>query len=132
MSLELFAPAARLPGGWARDVSFVVDAEGWLLSATPDSRPTPASERLAGPVVPGQPNLHSHAFQRAMAGLAERVAPGGGGSANDSFWSWRETMYGFLARLGPDELEAVAAQLYVEMLEAGYTAVGEFHYLHHD
>jgi formimidoylglutamate deiminase len=72
------------------------------------------------------PNLHSHAFQRAMAGLAERVGP-----EDDSFWTWREVMYGFVGKLGPDDLEAIAAQLYVEMLKAGYTAVGEFHYLHH-
>ncbi|HJR11918.1 MAG TPA: formimidoylglutamate deiminase [Rhodanobacteraceae bacterium] len=75
--------------------------------------------------LPGMPNLHSHAFQRAMAGLAERRGPG-----DDSFWTWRETMYGFASRIGPDELRAIAAQLYVEMLKAGYTHVCEFHYLH--
>jgi formimidoylglutamate deiminase len=75
--------------------------------------------------LPGMPNLHSHAFQRAMAGLAERRGPG-----DDSFWTWRETMYGFASRIGPDALRAVAAQLYVEMLKAGYTNVCEFHYLH--
>jgi len=75
--------------------------------------------------LPGMPNLHSHAFQRAMAGLAERRGPG-----DDSFWTWRETMYGFASRIGPDALRAIAAQLYVEMLKAGYTHVCEFHYLH--
>jgi formimidoylglutamate deiminase len=75
--------------------------------------------------LPGMPNLHSHAFQRAMAGLAERRGPG-----DDSFWTWREAMYGFASRIGPDALRAVAAQLYVEMLKAGYTHVCEFHYLH--
>lgn len=75
--------------------------------------------------LPGMPNLHSHAFQRAMAGLAERRGPG-----DDSFWTWRETMYAFASRVGPDELQAIAAQLYVEMLKAGYTHVCEFHYLH--
>ena len=75
--------------------------------------------------LPGMPNLHSHAFQRAMAGLAERRGPG-----DDSFWTWRETMYGFTSRIGPDELRSIAAQLYVEMLKAGYTHVCEFHYLH--
>src|SRR3546814_17259947 len=75
------------------------------------------------------PNLHSHAFQRAMAGLAEHASPGG--KRGDSFWTWREVMYRFVARLTPAQVEAVAAQLYVEMLEAGYTAVGAFHYLHH-
>ena len=77
--------------------------------------------------VPGIANLHSHAFQRGMAGLAERA-----GSGPDSFWTWREVMYRFLDRLSPDDVEAIAGQLYVEMLEAGFTGVGEFHYLHHD
>ncbi len=76
--------------------------------------------------VPGIANLHSHAFQRAMAGLAERQT-----HAQDSFWTWRETMYRFAARMQPDSTYAVASQLYVEMLEAGYTSVCEFHYLHH-
>ncbi len=73
------------------------------------------------------PNLHSHAFQRGMAGLAEI-----GGPAADNFWSWREVMYRFALTMTPDDVEAVAAQLYVEMLEAGFSRVGEFHYLHHD
>ncbi|NII09247.1 formimidoylglutamate deiminase [Oleiagrimonas sp. C23AA] len=77
-------------------------------------------------ILPGMANLHSHAFQRAMAGLAERR-----GEGDDSFWTWRQTMYGFAARLSPDDLKAIAAQLYVEMLRAGYTQVCEFHYLHH-
>ena len=76
--------------------------------------------------LPGVPNLHSHAFQRAMAGLAERQT-----DPKDSFWTWRETMYRMAARFDPDSLHAVAAQLYAEMLEAGYTSVCEFHYLHH-
>ncbi len=78
-------------------------------------------------VLPGMPNLHSHAFQRGMAGLAEVRGPGA-----DSFWSWRDLMYRFALSMTPDQLQAVAAQLYVEMLEAGYTRVAEFHYLHHD
>jgi hypothetical protein len=73
------------------------------------------------------PNLHSHAFQRAMAGLAEVRGP-----ANDSFWSWRTVMYKFALSMTPDHVEAVAAKLYMEMLEAGFCRVGEFHYLHHD
>ena len=76
--------------------------------------------------VPGLPNLHSHAFQRAMAGLTERR-----GAEADSFWTWREQMYRFVERLTPDDLEAIAAQAYMEMLEAGFTWVAEFHYLHH-
>jgi formiminoglutamate deiminase len=80
-----------------------------------------------GIALPGIPNLHSHAFQRAMAGFAERRGAGG-----DNFWTWREAMYRFADRMGPSELEAVAAQAYVEMLESGFTRVGEFHYVHHD
>jgi formimidoylglutamate deiminase len=76
--------------------------------------------------VPGLPNVHSHAFQRGMAGLAEARGPG-----SDDFWSWRELMYRFVDRLSPDDLEAIAAQAYAEMLESGFTRVGEFHYLHH-
>lgn len=87
---------------------------------------TPNTPADARPSLPGIANLHSHAFQRAMAGLAERMT-----DPSDSFWTWRETMYRMAARFDPDTLRAVAAQLYVEMLEAGYTAVCEFHYLHH-
>ena len=120
------APAALLPTGWARDVRITVDAAGCIEAITPNAS-AEGCERLAGAVVPGMPNLHSHAFQRAMAGLTEK-----GGPAGDSFWSWREQMYRFLERLTPDDVEAIAAQLYIEMLKAGYTSVAEFHYLHHD
>jgi formimidoylglutamate deiminase len=115
--------AAQLwqPGGWQAGALLGVDADGRLV------RPAATSaEPLGAWVLPGMPNLHSHAFQRAMAGLAERK-----GRVDDSFWSWRETMYAFAAAIGPDELKAIAAQLYVEMLKAGYTQVCEFHYLHH-
>ena len=92
------------------------------------SSPTHLPQRTSdGWRLPGIANLHSHAFQRAMAGLAERR----GGAGDDSFWTWRETMYRFASRFDPDTLRAVATQLYVEMLEAGYTRVCEFHYLHH-
>ena len=123
---RLFAAEALLPEGWASDVLFEIDAEGGLSAATPGAAPGEAP-RAAGPVVPGMPNLHSHAFQRAMAGLTERAGP-----EKDSFWTWRELMYDFVGKLTPEQLETIAAQLYVEMLKAGYTAVGEFHYLHHD
>jgi formimidoylglutamate deiminase len=122
---RLFADRALLPGGWARDVLFEITAEGELIAVTPNARPGDAA-RAGGTVLPGMPNLHSHAFQRAMAGLAERAGPEG-----DSFWTWREVMYGFVARMEPEDLEAVAAQLYMEMLKAGFTCVGEFQYLHH-
>ena len=94
--------------------------EGWAADAAIDTFPAGAW------IIPGIANLHSHAFQRAMAGLAERQT-----HPQDSFWTWRETMYRFAARMDPDSTYAVAAQLYVEMLEAGYTSVCEFHYLHH-
>ena len=123
----LHAPSAMLQDGWADDVAIAVDSSG-MIEAVRAGTPAPTgSIRLAGPALPGMANLHSHAFQRAMAGLGERAGQG----TVDSFWSWRETMYRFLARLGPFEVGAIAAQLYLEMLKAGYTAVGEFHYLHH-
>ena len=119
------AESALLPQGFAATVAIEVDGEGRIAAVEPGShRPGTV---LRGVAVPGMPNLHSHAFQRAMAGLAERAGPEG-----DDFWSWRETMYRFLARLGPEEVEAIAAQLYVELLKQGYTAVAEFHYLHND
>jgi formimidoylglutamate deiminase len=109
------------PSGWQAGTQLGVDGSGRLVA--PVAGPV---ETLGAWVLPGMPNLHSHAFQRAMAGLAERK-----GRADDSFWSWRETMYAFASVLGPDDLKAIAAQLYVEMLKAGYTQVCEFHYLHH-
>ena len=123
---SVFAERALLPDGWARDVLFEIAPEGALARVTVGAPPG-AAPHAAGVVLPGMPNLHSHAFQRAMAGLAERAGP-----KDDSFWTWREVMYGFVRQLSPDQVEAIAAQLYVEMLKAGYTAVGEFHYLHHD
>lgn len=108
-------------GGWQADAVLGVDADGRVLEPSGST-----GEAIGNWVLPGMPNLHSHAFQRAMAGLAERK-----GRSDDSFWSWRETMYAFAAAIGPDELKAIAAQLYVEMLKAGYTQVCEFHYLHH-
>ena len=123
---EFHARAALLPDGWAADVLIAADAAGWITAVTPGAAPG-AAARLPGAVIPGVPNLHSHAFQRAMAGGAERRSPAG----QDSFWTWRETMYRFVARLDPDTAEAVALQLYVELLEWGFTGVAEFHYLHH-
>ncbi len=122
----LFFDNALLPNGWARNVLITADDVGIITAVTPDSAKPPAGAdgQIA---VAGMANLHSHAFQRAMAGLGEWR----GSDANDSFWTWRDTMYRFLDRLRPQDLHAVAAQLYVEMLEAGFTAVGEFHYVHH-
>ncbi|WP_372012366.1 formimidoylglutamate deiminase [Pseudoxanthomonas sp. 10H] len=116
-----------------RDCSLLWTPEGWRGDAGLETgagritRLRPAEPSWDGGwVVPGIPNLHSHAFQRAMAGLAERQT-----HPRDSFWTWRETMYRVAARFDPERLHAVATQLYVEMLEAGYTTVCEFHYLHH-
>ena len=119
---------ALLAEGWRSDVAVAVEG-GVISTVTADSPPQPAGERLGGIAIPGLANVHSHAFQRAMAGLAERqgATPG---AAEDSFWTWREVMYRFLARMTPDDIEAVAALAYMEMLEAGFTRVGEFHYLH--
>jgi formimidoylglutamate deiminase len=125
MMTVLFAKSALLPTGWAEDVRLTIDPGGNLTSVEPGGAPGDA-ERLAGPVLPAMPNLHSHAFQRAMAGLTERASPTG-----DDFWSWREAMYRFLAVLEPEDVNAIAAQLYLDMLKAGYTGVAEFHYLHH-
>lgn len=120
------APCALLPEGWAHDVHFEVSTSGHLEKITIGGS-SEGAERLRGPVLPGMPNVHSHAFQRAMAGLAE-VA----GNPNDSFWTWRDLMYRMVGRLSPEQMQIIARQLYIEMLKAGYTSVAEFHYVHHD
>lgn len=116
---------ALLPAGWASAVRIEIE-EGVIARVSANS-PVEGAERVAGVAVPGLANLHCHAFQRGMAALAERRGP-----AHDSFWTWREVMYRFLDRLTPDDVEAIATFAYMEMLERGFTAVGEFHYLHHD
>ena len=122
-----FADHAWLPQGFAANVCIDIDrGRPGALLAVEHGAARGGSEYLGRYIVPGMPNLHSHAFQRAMAGLAERR-----GQREDSFWSWREVMYAFAGRIGPEDLHAIAAQLYVEMLKAGYTQVCEFHYLHH-
>ena len=119
---KYFAREALLPLGWARDVVISVD-KGDIVEVEANSS---GGEKLAGPVLPGMANLHSHAFQRAMAGLTEMRGP-----AQDDFWTWRELMYRFVERVTPQQAKAIATQLYVEMLAHGYTAVAEFHYVHH-
>jgi len=123
----LFAPDALLPDGWAKNVRLAWDDAGRLVQVQAGAAPTAGVPVARGPVIPGMPNLHSHAFQRAFAGLTEHRA-----EATDSFWSWRTLMYRFAARLGPAHMEAIATWLYAEMLEAGYTSVCEFQYVHHD
>ena len=117
--------SALLPSGWADDVQVEV-TDGAITKVAAGVAPTAQDERhkLA---IPGIASLHSHAFQRGMAGLAETR-----GNTADTFWTWRETMYRFALEMTPEDTEAVATLLYVEMLEQGYTRVGEFHYLHHD
>ncbi|MFO1325219.1 MAG: formimidoylglutamate deiminase [Burkholderiales bacterium] len=125
--MKLFAPHALLPGGWASAVAIDVDAAGTIAEVASDAD-AGDRVRLAGPVVPAMPNLHSHAFQRALAGRTGRASP----AHDDSFWTWRQAMYAFLDRIDADAFEAIAAQAYVEMAKAGYGAVAEFHYVHHD
>ncbi|KQT84059.1 formimidoylglutamate deiminase [Aurantimonas sp. Leaf443] len=125
VSTRLFCPQALLPGGWERDVAIGIDAQGRIADLATGASKS-GCEILAGPVVPGLANCHSHAFQRAMAGLAECA-----GAGEDSFWTWRAEMYRTVGLMGPDDVEAIAAKLYVELLKGGFTRVAEFHYLHH-
>jgi len=123
---KLHFSRALVEDAWLSDV--LVEVEGTrIVSVTPHAARDADATVVPGLAVPGVANLHSHAFQRAMAGLTERR-----GSGEDSFWSWREVMYSCLAVLTPEDVQAIAAYAYAEMLEAGFTSVGEFHYLHHD
>jgi formimidoylglutamate deiminase len=115
---------AWLPDGWHRNVVISVDPEGEIVDISADDTVTTA-RLINGAAIPGMPNIHSHAFQRAMAGLVEQRS-----SKDDSFWTWRETMYEHASLMTPECLNAIAAQLYADMLKAGYTSVCEFHYLH--
>ena len=121
-----FAERALLPTGWANNVRIEVGIDGRLAQIHVDAQ-AHGAESIKGPLLPGMPNLHSHAFQRAMAGLAE-VA----GNPNDSFWTWRDLMYRLVGKISPEQLGVIARQLYIEMLKAGYTSVAEFHYVHHN
>jgi len=121
---ELWFRQALLAQGWAQNVNVTI-ADG-SIQAIAIGVPRAPGQADNGVALPGLPNLHSHASQRAMAGLAEVRGPSG-----DSFWTWRDLMYRFVDRLSPEALEAVAAMAYAEMLEGGFTRVGEFHYLHH-
>jgi len=121
----IHAAVARLPGRWARNVRIAIGADGRIASIE-EGIERRGTDRV-GCLLPGMTNLHSHAFQRALAGLTEVASAG-----DDDFWSWRQWMYRFMARLTPDDVEAIAAQLYVENLRHGYTSLVEFHYLHND
>jgi len=131
MNKTLFAQDALLPTGWAKNVLLQWDEQGQLTQVQTNSTPDSMVQKAAGPLIPGMPNLHSHAFQRAFGGLTEYRGQNPDGE-QDSFWSWRTLMYRFAQRIAPAQLEAIATWLYIEMLEAGYTAVCEFHYVHHD
>jgi formimidoylglutamate deiminase len=120
-----FARDALLPEGWAKDVVLSIE-HGDIVAVAKNSSD---GEALAGPVLPGMANLHSHAFQRGMAGLAE-VRAHFGNEGQDDFWTWRELMYRFVERITPEQAQSIALQLYIEMLKHGYTAVAEFHYVH--
>ncbi len=119
---------AFVGGAWANNVRMHVGADGLIAALSVDSAAEEGDVSFSGFAIPAMANAHSHAFQRAFAGLAERRQAGNA----DSFWSWRKEMYGFLANLTPEDVSAISAQLYVEMLKAGYTSVAEFHYLHND
>ena len=114
-----------MPDGWAREVRLRIDAG--KFAAVERMVPAQAGDVRVAVMLPGMGNVHSHGFQRGMAGLTEYRGP-----EADNFWSWRELMYLFVGRMTPEDLEAITAQSYVEMLEAGFTRVGEFHYVHHD
>jgi formimidoylglutamate deiminase len=116
---------ALLPVGWRENVLVDIDDGGFIRSVVADSHDVDAT-RIDGIAVPGMANVHSHAHQRAMAGLAELSGPG-----QDSFWTWREAMYRYALKIGPEELQAITTQLYMEALKAGFTSIGEFQYLHH-
>ena len=121
----LWCEAALLPGGWSENVRLSL-ADG-RIAAVEDNVARQPDDQACAVAIPGLANLHSHAFQRGMSGLAEARGP-----ASDSFWTWREIMYHFLDRITPEDMEAIAALAYTEMLESGFTRVGEFHYVHHD
>ena len=121
-AIRYAASQAWVQGRGAKDVVLAVDASGHWSRITTDAAPDTVRDavRLAGPVLPGVVNAHSHAFQRAIAGLTEY----GAASGQDNFWSWRERMYAVAQRITPDQLEAIATMLYTELLAGGYTRVG--------
>ena len=124
MTIEISASQMLSARGWLHDAKISIDAEGYVVDIGPNDGPC---DHSVGVLLPAMGNVHSHSFQRAMAGLAERCGP----TAIDDFWTWRQVMYRFLELLSPDDIEVIAAQVQMEMMEAGYAAQAEFHYLHH-
>lgn len=120
----IWAEHALTAKGWASDVAVEIGDDGYVVSVAENAPPSGLRTSI---LLPAPANIHSHAFQRAMAGLTEARGP----EANDSFWTWRKLMYAFLERLSPEDIEAIAALVQIEMLEAGYASVAEFHYIHH-
>ncbi|MBT5430282.1 MAG: formimidoylglutamate deiminase [Rhodospirillaceae bacterium] len=125
--MKLFFSSVFSGSDWLDNVLMEIDENGMIKSLISNSEKSEADKILSGTCVPGMPNLHSHAFQRAMAGLTEIA-----GSGQTNFWTWQKVMYQFLAKLSPEDVEAIASQLYMEMLRGGFTSVAEFHYLHND
>ena len=121
---RLHAPWVLLADGWHSDQLLEIDGQG-MLAGVASGQPAQADQSLPGPVLPAMPNVHSHAHQRLMAGLTGRA-----GNRDDSFWTWREQMYRVVGGIGPEELRVIAAWLYLELIEGGYTTSGEFHYAH--
>ena len=120
------AEAALLPQGWAENVLIEVGPSGTIAGVTPDASAARGRANPTASSFPGMIDLHSHAFQRALAGLTQRL-----GADAASFWTWRDVMYAFAAKITPEDQRAIAAQLYLELLKGGYCSVVEFHYLHH-
>ncbi|MFN2259262.1 MAG: formimidoylglutamate deiminase, partial [Parasphingopyxis sp.] len=121
--MAIWFETALTPDGWRDGVRVIVE-QGRIARVEPgDPRPEDERHRIG---IPGLPNLHSHGFQRGMAGLT------GERKGEENFWSWREVMYRFVDRLDPEDIAAITAQAYAEMLESGFTHVAEFHYLHND
>jgi len=129
MTATIWAATALLADGWADSVEIKIDHAGNIESIS-GGQPYTAGERIEI-LIPAIPNVHSHAHQRAMSGLGERAGISGD-AAKDSFWTWRKIMYHYLERIQPEQLFHISAQLYLEMLKAGYSCVGEFQYLHHN
>ena len=127
VNVNLFAELALISEGWAQNVRISVGQDGKIAEVEIGVDPGPDDRQLQNRILlPAMANLHSHSFQRSMAGMTEKRV-----KMQDSFWSWRELMYSFLEQLNPEHVEAIAALAFMEMLESGYASVGEFHYLHH-
>jgi formimidoylglutamate deiminase len=131
MATTIFASQALTPMGWQQNITVEIGHDGVISDIIEHASKTeilPTANHHVGILLPAMCNVHSHSFQRAMGGLAETKGP----SASDDFWTWRKVMYRFLEILSPDDVEAIAAQVHMEMIKSGFAASAEFHYLHHD